>query len=220
MGGWNVTDEEIYERHSASVERFFINKVRKDDDVEDLMHQVFLRFFERQRTGAPCGEPIRFLIGIARNVLFEYWRAKDRSARHEDIGEHSLADLGCGIVTIMVRLQNQRIVLSALRRIRMDYQTVLELYYWERMSYEDIAASLNKPPATVGTWLSRGREELRKMILRMLEEPGSGLDDGEPPDRGPPSDDPSALDGWMADAKEATDRRVKPRREGKDEAAE
>lgn len=214
-----MTDEEIYERHSATVERFFINKVRKDEDVEDLMHQVFLRFFEKHKSGVPCEEPIRFLIGIAKNVLHEYWRAKDRNERHEDIGEHSLRDLGSGIVTIMTRAQNQRIVLSALRRIRMDYQVVLELFYWERMTYENIAASLGKPLATVGTWLKRGREELRKAIVEMMEETRSSTDDAPASDRGPPEDDDvSALDAWMADGRDATDRRSK--RGGNDEAAQ
>lgn len=212
-----MTDEEVYSRCEVPVQRFFINKVHQDEDVEDLMHQVFLRFFEKRRNGFECEEPIPYLIGIAKNVYFEYLRTQNRSGLHEDLGEHSLIALGSGISTIMARAQNQQIVLAALRRIRIDYQMALELHYWEHMPYQEIAACLGVPSATIGTWLRRGREELRSIIEQGLAESGTPSEAaGRSRRRGPPKDDDlrmsnespaDSMDVWMEVAKEATSQR-------------
>jgi RNA polymerase sigma-70 factor, ECF subfamily len=215
-----MTKEQIYERCREAVERFFVNKVRRDEDVEDLMHETFCRFFTKLDGGLVVEDPIRYLIGIAKNVVHEYWRAH----ADVDISELSIADMGCGIITIMTRVENQRRMLDALRKIRLDFQIVLELHYWEGMSYEAISASIGVPSGTVGTWVHRGTKALRKILESTTEPPGpEGADDegsspmgpSWPGGRGPPAPhDAVSLGDRMEDAREATSRRSKKAAEG------
>ncbi|MBR4236037.1 MAG: RNA polymerase sigma factor [Clostridia bacterium] len=64
-----------------------------------------------------------------------------------------------------------REVLNALSRLPRKYRMPLHLHYFEGYSIEEIAAMLNAKPATVGTWLARGREMLKTEI--------GGFDDEE-----------------------------------------
>lgn len=159
-----LTNKEIYQRHAAAIERFFINKVSSDQDIEDLLQQTFERLFRQRALGREVRDCRPFLIGIAKNVLFEYWRQRNRLDKQDDIGECSLFDLGSGISTLMKKSEEQQLVLEALRTIKIKYQMVLELFYWERLSYQRIAEILGVCEGTVGTWLRRGRDQLRRSL--------------------------------------------------------
>ncbi len=181
-------DKQIYERYAEPIERFFCNKTSSPLDAEDLLHQTFERFFLR-RVSTEVAVPEKFLYGIAKKVLLEYWRGKERRLRHEDIGERSLQDLGSGVSTLVARAQSQRRVFDALREIPLNQQMVVELYYWEGKSYREISELLDIPMGTVGTWMRRGRALLR----RRLSTKGEGddgrarLEDAHP--QGPPRHD-------------------------------
>jgi RNA polymerase sigma-70 factor (ECF subfamily) len=56
---------------------------------------------------------------------------------------------------------------AALRRIPIDLQIVVELYYWESMSVNEIAEVVEIPPGTVQSRLARARDVLRREIERL-----------------------------------------------------
>lgn len=162
-GGTIVTNEDVYKSYAGPIQRFFINKVAASSKVDDLLHTTFLRFFEK-RLVQEIHEPLNYLYVIARNVLYEYWRQQKRSDLHDDVGEHSIASLGAGISTLLTNDERQRLILDSLRELRLDYQAVIEMQYWERLSYKEIAALLDEQPGTIGTWLRRGRAQLRRIV--------------------------------------------------------
>lgn len=55
-------------------------------------------------------------------------------------------------------------VLSAILQLPENYRTTLHLHYYEKYTIEEIASILGRKPATVGTWLTRGRERLRTAL--------------------------------------------------------
>ena len=57
----------------------------------------------------------------------------------------------------------QRIA-EALKKIPSPYATVLGLYYFDQLSYEEIAKKIRLPINTVRTHLSRGKAALKKLL--------------------------------------------------------
>jgi len=55
-------------------------------------------------------------------------------------------------------------VKNAIRKLEKKYQTVIKLYYFEDLSYKEIAARLGLPVNTVRTYLRRAKEVLKKYI--------------------------------------------------------
>ncbi len=54
--------EQLYRRHSASVERFVASRVRDRGKAEDLVQEIFLSALRRMRaTGRPIEPEMRFL---------------------------------------------------------------------------------------------------------------------------------------------------------------
>jgi DNA-directed RNA polymerase specialized sigma24 family protein len=67
--------------------------------------------------------------------------------------------------------QEQRLLLEALRRIPLDYQLVLELYYWEDMAAPELAQVLGLPEGTVRSRLRRAKEALSEKMTSLVHEP-------------------------------------------------
>ena len=63
--------------------------------------------------------------------------------------------------------EEQRLLLAALRRLPLDLQITLELYYWEHLPVADIAAVLGVPDGTVKSRLARARDGLRRRIAEL-----------------------------------------------------
>lgn len=53
---------------------------------------------------------------------------------------------------------------TALKQIKPKYRDVIVMKYFEDISTEDIAKSLNKPVGTVKTWINRGLKQLRERM--------------------------------------------------------
>jgi RNA polymerase sigma-70 factor (ECF subfamily) len=49
------------------------------------------------------------------------------------------------------------------------YRTVIHLYYYENYSMNEIADILHRKPATIGTWLARGRNLLKSNLVGGFE---------------------------------------------------
>lgn len=191
-------ERDIFERHATQVLQFFINKVHAPADANDLAQETFVRCFARLRRG-DVEHPRAFLFGVANFVLREYWTANARNHRRAaaasddfDPGSLSVVDMGAATTSVssmLAREQSQRRMLDAMRRLRLDYQNVLELRYWHDLRYSEIAEILGESEQTIGVWIRRAKQDLR----RCLDQPTDTAAAGEPA----PPFMPQALDRWL-----------------------
>lgn len=73
-------------------------------------------------------------------------------------------------------------VASALRRIPLDHQLALELFYWEDLSMEEIAVALGIATGTVKSRLARAREYLRaQLAVAASVDMGAAMRTAQPP---------------------------------------
>ena len=149
----------LFNRHFAGVHRFFRNKVH-EEALEDLVQQTFMGCVEGRERFRSDSTFRTYLFGVAHNLLRDHYRRR-RKAEAFDFGETSVEDAGVGPHTLLGRQQEQRLLLEALRRIPIDSQIVLELYYWEELSASQTAAVLGIPEGTV-----RGRVRKAKALLK------------------------------------------------------
>ncbi|MCH9680752.1 MAG: sigma-70 family RNA polymerase sigma factor [Deltaproteobacteria bacterium] len=148
------------------LERFFANKVAVPSAVDDLLHDTFFRFFDRRSKagGKTIDDPGRFLVGVAKNVLLEYWRSRTRRDRIDEIGDLSIADLSQGLPSQVSREEKIALVRELLRELPLNHQMVLEFHYWQHKSYKEIARMLDVKFGTVATWGHSGRRALQKKL--------------------------------------------------------
>ncbi len=163
-GGDKQAAAQLIGRYSDDLYRFFAGKV--GDDAEDLVQQTLLGCVERRHELGAIRTFRAFLFGVARHRLIDHFRRRD-SSPWLDAAITSLADAGTPPSQRIARDREERVVLEALRRIPLDSQIVLELYYWQSLTGRELAGVLGIPEGTARGRLRSAKKQLAEQIERM-----------------------------------------------------
>lgn len=175
LDAWKAGDRDagntLFERYFDPVCRFFTNKVHLH--IDDLIQKTFLGCVEGRDRFQKQASFRTYLFAVAHNVLRAHFRERRRGAEDPsvDLGERSSDELTPSPSSILAVHQEQRLLLEALRRIPLDYQLVLELYYWEDMAAPELAQVLGLPEGTVRSRLRRAKEALAEKMTAIASEP-------------------------------------------------
>lgn len=171
---------ELFERHFDAIDRFFRNKVV--DVHDDLVQQTFAACIEGRDRFRRDSSFRTYLFAIANNVLRAHFRARRRENARLSFTEISACDIAPGPSTLFRARREQQLLLEALRQIPLDYQVVLELYYWEELAGSAIAEIVELPENTVRSRIRKGKQLLEKkmkILARNVDELNSTLEDLE-----------------------------------------
>jgi RNA polymerase sigma-70 factor (ECF subfamily) len=175
-GGDDAAGRELFKRHFDSVYWFFRNKI--DGGAEDLAQETFLAIARNRDSVARSASFRTYLFTVARSKLFDALRAK-APGRELDPMESSIADLGLSPSRLIDAKREQVQLLAALRKLPVDLQVLLELYYFEKLVSRELAEILEIPHGTVRSRLRRALELLRLQLAESSELTGSSDADFE-----------------------------------------
>jgi RNA polymerase sigma-70 factor (ECF subfamily) len=161
--------DRIYERHVSDVHRWASRLAPADEDVEDVVHEVFLIAMRR------CGEfrgdskVSTWLFRITERVIKgRRHRARARRwlfARHvEEMASEPLAVV-TPLEQIELRERATRLY-EALDRLPDRYRTALILYELEGLSGQSLAELLGMKPGAVWVRLHRARSRLLRELAK------------------------------------------------------
>lgn len=161
--------ERLFERYFQSMYRFFASKL--DRDVEELVQATFLACVKSRDRFHKKASFRTFLFGIARRVFLRHLRDHYSKGRALDFGVTSLVDLGTQAQNKLVKGEERQQLMRALSMLPVEQQLLLELYYWQEMSTQELSEVFEVAPATIGTRLFRAREALRDHLGRLADQP-------------------------------------------------
>lgn len=172
IAAWTAGDqhavEELFERYFESIDRFFRNK---SIDADDLVQKTFFACMKGLKRFRGDSRFRTYLFAIAHNVLREHFRSRKRESARLEFTEVSAQDLGPGPSTMVRARREQQLLLESLRQIPLDYQVVLELYYWEELSGAAIAEIVGLPENTVRSRIRKGKQLLEKKMKALANNP-------------------------------------------------
>jgi RNA polymerase sigma-70 factor (ECF subfamily) len=172
LEAWRAGDRkagsDLFERHFDSVCRFFANKL--DRDVDDLVQRTFTACVEGKERFRGQSSFRTYLFGVAHNVLRSHLRKRKREGDRFEIGLSSVFDMGLNPTVLVAQRKEQALTLQALRRIPLDHQIVLELYYWEDMTAADLAEVLELPEGTVRGRIRRAKKLLEEQLVALADD--------------------------------------------------
>jgi RNA polymerase sigma factor (sigma-70 family) len=167
-GGDTRAGQALFDRHADAVVRFFENKVRKD--AEDLTQATFTRMLESGDRVRHVGAFRAYALGIARNVLREHLRELARG-HAVDPEVDSMAQLAPGPSTVVGEREEHRLLLEGLRRLPVDDQILVELFYWEGLDSGALGEIVGMPASSIRTRLSRARDRLKRIMTELATSP-------------------------------------------------
>jgi RNA polymerase sigma-70 factor (ECF subfamily) len=180
--GDRVAFSQLYDKYAPTVHAILLARV-PIDEVDDLVHDVFLRILPRLHT---LREPRGFaawLSAIARNCANDYHRHNPKGLKQEltdDVSEKT-ADKGG-------RLDPEAAtILAAIRALPEAYRETLLLRLVEGMTGPEIAARTGLTAGSVRVNLHRGMQQLRQKLaegritqISSKEVASKGWPDGNP----------------------------------------
>ena len=146
--------ERLYRAHAGAV-RMFARRRTGVAEADDVVAEVFLSAW-RRLDDVP-GDPLPWLLGIARGVLANRRRGEDRHAAliarlmSEQLANSALGDDELDLALI-----------RALGSLSASDQELLLLVAWERLSSEELAQVLGLSKGTVAVRLHRARRRLKR----------------------------------------------------------
>lgn len=173
LARWRAGDKQagtaLFRRYFAQTRRFFRNKIGADD-VEDLVQRTFAGLVEGVEGFRGDASFRVYLFAVARRQLYKFLRDNGRRvARHDvDLGVSSIAALGYSPSSVLAAGEHQALIQQALQRISVEYQTMIELYYWDEVPGPEIAEILGISPTTVRTRLHRARKALEDELRAVI----------------------------------------------------
>jgi RNA polymerase sigma-70 factor, ECF subfamily len=154
--------EQLVDRYYAALYRFALSLGGNADAAADLVQQTFYLFAEK---GHQLRDTSKAKSWLFTTLYREYLATYRRQAKHPEVElEEAAAELPSIPSEVLDELDGATVV-AALSRIDEVFRAPLTLFYLEELSYKEIAEVLHVPIGTVMSRLSRGKEQLRHLLL-------------------------------------------------------
>jgi RNA polymerase sigma-70 factor (ECF subfamily) len=149
---------------------FMLKRTQNETDTEDIVIETFAKAFDRITTYNPDYAFNTWLIAIAKNVHIDLLRKKRSSlfieiTDEEDRRAYNVADSSPTAEDKLIIEQNLSRLLQCIKQLKPQYQEVLQLRYFQELSYQEIANELKEPLNNVKVKILRAK----KLLLEVLK---------------------------------------------------
>jgi RNA polymerase sigma factor (sigma-70 family) len=159
----------LMKRYKKAVYFMILKMIRDADDAEDLTMEAFAKAFKNLHKFKKDYTFSTWLFRIATNNTIDFIRKKKLKTMSLNT---TMSDDGGNAVTIdvedddnnpqdeYIRTQRIEMVRVFVDKLPAKYRKLVQLRYFDELSYEEIAQELDKPLGTVKAQLHRSRELL------------------------------------------------------------
>lgn len=159
--------------YQTALQRYFRRRVGRQEDIEELAQEVFLRLLRASETSRrPVENPEAYLFTVAGNLLKERAMLQRRAA--SDVGiDDTVLELAATDPTPeeeLHRVKCEEQVAAVIANLPPHYRAVLLMHYRYEMTYREIGERVGMSVHTIKKYISRAlalcRRELRQSDYR------------------------------------------------------
>lgn len=141
-----------FEKYTDTVFRIAVHNTPSLQDAQDITQEVFLKLLQTSREFYTSEHLKAWLIRVTINLCRDELRKNGRTQlMDKPVKDEAVYD--------------QSSVLEAVKALPENYRNAIYLHYYEGYKAKEIADILETKENTVLSWLSRGREVLRKEMI-------------------------------------------------------
>lgn len=150
---------------------FMLKRTENEIDTDDITIETFAKAFDKITTYNPEFGFNTWLITIAKNVHIDMLRKKKTSlfveiSDNDDDRAFNVVDDTPSVEDNIITEQNLSQLLNYIKKLKPAYQEVIQLRYFQEMSYQDMAESLDEPLNNIKIKLLRAKKLLAEIITK------------------------------------------------------
>jgi RNA polymerase sigma factor (sigma-70 family) len=164
---------ELLQRYRESVYFMMLKMVNNKDDADDLTIEAFGRAFKKLDQYTPNYAFSTWLFKIASNNAIDFLRKKkltnavslDTRNDNSDYDSSNLVkSTHLNPEEFYIKKQKVEMVRAVIDKLKPKYKELVELFYFQELSHEEISEKLNLPIGTIKAQLFRARDFLFELI--------------------------------------------------------
>jgi len=164
---------DLMDRYKRPVYHMILKMIRNTDDAEDLTIEAFAKAFKNLHRFKKDYTFSTWLFRIATNNTIDFIRKKKlqtfslNSSFTDDGGESiniDVEDRNLNPQDETIKTQKIALVQMFVTKLPPKYQRLVRLRYFDELSYEEIAKTLDAPLGTVKAQLHRARELMYDLV--------------------------------------------------------
>ena len=153
----------------SEVYGFMLKRTENETESEDVTIETFSKAFDKLANYNSEFQFNTWLIAIAKNVHIDNLRKKKSShlieiTDREDKQAFNVADTTPTAEDLLIIEQNLSQLLQYIKQLKPHYQEVIQLRYFQELSYQEIANILDEPLNNVKIKLLRAKKLLAEII--------------------------------------------------------
>jgi RNA polymerase sigma-70 factor (ECF subfamily) len=158
---------ELYEQFKYDCLHIAMGILKNPESAEDAVQDAFVAVMTHKENylRLPRGDFRNTILTIVKNRCIDEFRRKKYTADHlTDDWENDIEDVGLSVEDTVIRGMDIQYLRSYIKRISEVSRRVLEMKYFEGMSYREIGARLNISEKNASVRLARARQTVRDLM--------------------------------------------------------
>ncbi len=150
---------------------FQLKRIENENDAEDITIQTFSKAFDKIDTFNPKYKFKTWLITISKNIHIDLIRKRKKSL-NEDLSHEDeqkvleILDTTPSPEDKLITQQNLAQLLRDIEKLKPHYQEVINLRFFQQLSYKEISKELKEPINNVKVKLLRAKKLLAEIIQK------------------------------------------------------
>ncbi len=150
---------------------FQLKRIENENDAEDITIQTFSKAFDKIDTYNPEYKFKTWLIAISKNIHIDLIRKRKKSV-NEDLSHENeqkvleILDTAPSPEDKIITEQNLVKLLRDIKKLKPHYQEVINLRFFQELSYKEISKELKEPINNVKVKLLRAKKLLAEIIQK------------------------------------------------------
>ncbi len=157
-------------RHQGLVAHIVGRIVQRNEDVEDISQEVFIKVFRKMKNFRGESRLSTWIAKIAYNTSISHIRKLKNELSYDEnpllVAYETDLELNQKLVE---KDEAKKYLLGMIEKLPVHYRTVLTLFHLEEFSYREIEEITGMPEGTIKSYLSRARKILKEKLEMIVK---------------------------------------------------
>lgn len=155
----------------SDIYKYLLKRTTNENEAEDIAIQTFSKGFDKIDLFDENYTFKTWLITIAKNLHVDLVRKKKNSKSidttyEQDEKMHQVMDENPSPEDKLIKEQNLAKLLRDIKKLKPKYQEVIQLRFFQEMSYKEISTQIDEPISNVKVKLFRAKKLLSEIITK------------------------------------------------------